>query len=69
MDDETQKVLTRMEQKIDGLEARLAHQAPMTPGRAAAEARATMIRGYEAAAAEREADAAEREGTAGGGEQ
>jgi hypothetical protein len=56
-------VLARMERKIEGLEARLDRQVPMTPGRAAAEARASMRAGYQQAADERERQAAE-----GGGE-
>jgi hypothetical protein len=39
--------------KVDGLQAQLARSAPMTPGRAAAQARELMRSGYEAAAAER----------------
>jgi hypothetical protein len=63
IDDDAQATLDRLEAKIEGLEERLAQQAPMTPGRAAAEARQAMARGYEAAAAEREqARAAKDEG-------
>jgi hypothetical protein len=52
------EALARLEAKIDSLGEQLARQAPMTPGRAAAEARAAMSRGYEAEARERAAKAA-----------
>jgi hypothetical protein len=56
MDDEfTVAALSRLEEKIDGLEKRLAQQAPMTPVRAAAEARENMARAFAEKAAERDA--------------
>jgi hypothetical protein len=61
-DDDTLAVLGRLEQKIDDLETRLARQMPMTPGRAAMEARQAMARGYEAEAEARAAKAAEDDG-------
>jgi hypothetical protein len=62
VDEQTQALLERMEAKIDSLEARLASAVPMTPGRAAAEARAAMIRGYQAEADAREAAREQGEG-------
>jgi hypothetical protein len=50
-EEDVRDVLRRLEEKVDGL----ARQVPMTPGRAAAEARAAMTRGYEAEAQAREA--------------
>lgn len=58
-DDTTEAVLGRLEKKIDSLEARL-NQPPMTPGRAAAEARRAMQRGYDAEAEARAATKAAR---------
>jgi hypothetical protein len=58
-DDTTEAVLGRLEQKIDRLEDKLARQTPMTPGRAAMEARQAMARGYEAEAEARAAKAAD----------
>jgi hypothetical protein len=54
-DDGPMAVLGRLEAKIDSLEARLARQVPMTPGRAAAEARQAMAAGYQAEAEKRAA--------------
>jgi hypothetical protein len=63
-DDFTVAALSRLEEKIDGLEKRLAEQAPMTPVRAAAEARENMARDYAAKAADREAAKAAKGGGA-----
>lgn len=53
-DEEVGAKIDALTAKIDGLEERLANVVPMTPGRAAAEARELMAKGYERAARERE---------------